>query len=39
VGTDMSLPKDQINDSNKFKLIREIQMPDGKVVFRIVETL
>ncbi len=39
VGTDESIPKKDITDPTKFKLIREIPMPDGKIVFRIVETL
>ncbi|MCL5783746.1 MAG: glycosyltransferase family 39 protein [Patescibacteria group bacterium] len=40
VGTDQSIPKNDIRDSSKYRLIKEIFMPDGKtVVFRIVETL
>lgn len=39
VGTDESLPKKDVSDLNKFKLIKEVNLPNGKTVFRIVETL
>lgn len=39
VGTDESIPKNDITDAAKFRLIKEIKMPGGKTVFRIVETL
>lgn len=39
VGTEMSIPKQDLNDPQKFKLIKEITDPKGDVVFRIVETL
>lgn len=39
IGTQMSIPKQDLNDPQKFRLIKEITDPKGDVVFRIVETL
>lgn len=39
VGTEMSIPKNDLNNPQKFRLIKEITDPKGDVVFRIVETL
>lgn len=38
IGTDKSLPLQDINDKN-MKLLDEIKMPNQEVVFRVVETL
>jgi 4-amino-4-deoxy-L-arabinose transferase-like glycosyltransferase len=39
VGLDKSITREDIKDTNKFRLIKEIKLPTGEVVFRIVETL
>lgn len=38
VGTNMALPRQDVIDPLNFKLIKEISMPDGETVFRVVET-
>lgn len=39
VGTEESLPRSETTDITKYRLIKEISLPTGKLLFRVVETL